>query len=268
MSFDDDTALKKCFSGEYEGHVTSHWDSLGGKPNGGYLLALAVRALSHELPHPDPVAISAVFLRPGAHGLARVTTRLLRVGRRLSFGTAQLLQDGSDVLHVQAAYSDLAVSQQKDLVFMSGQPPELPPPEDCVDLMDGQPAAALLPGATIADRFEYRLPHPPGWRRGEPTGRPTEELWLRLRDGTPPNVHCLPLLVDAMAPVLLELGHGSTTVELTVYIRARPRPGWLSCRIVTRMVAAGLHEEDLELWDSSGTLVAQSRQLGLVLGSS
>lgn len=73
------------------------------------------------------------------------------------------------------------------------------------------------------------------------------------------------MLVDVMAPVLLELGLGSTTVQLTVHVRARPAAGWLACRAVTRTVAAGLHKEDVELWDSTGRLVAQSRQLGLVL---
>ncbi len=91
-----------------------------------------------------------------------------------------------------------------------------------LDLLDEQPSASLLPGVTIADRLEYRVPRLPGWRLNQPTGDPTAELWLRLRDGTPPTTDNLPLLVDAMAPVLLELGHGSTTVELTVHARAQP----------------------------------------------
>lgn len=68
-----------------------------------------------------------------------------------------------------------------------------------------------------------------------------------MRDGAAPTARSLPLLVDAMAPVLLELGHGSTTVELTVHVRARPAAGWLSYRATTRTVASGFHEEDLDL---------------------
>jgi acyl-CoA thioesterase len=56
-----------------------------------------------------------------------------------------------------------------------------------------------------------------------------------------------------------------TTVELTVYLRARPAPGWLAYRMATRYLADGYFEEDAEIWDSAGRLVAQSRQLGLVL---
>jgi acyl-CoA thioesterase len=64
---------------------------------------------------------------------------------------------------------------------------------------------------------------------------------------------------------VLELGAGSTTIQLTVHLRAHPAPGWLACRATTRFVSHGYHEEDFEVWDSAGTLVAQSRQLALIL---
>ncbi len=47
-------------------------------------------------------------------------------------------------------------------------------------------------------------------------------------------------------------------------MRARPAPGWLACRSTTRFVAGGFHEEDFEIWDGAGVLVAQSRQLALL----
>jgi hypothetical protein len=33
----------------------------------------------------------------------------------------------------------------------------------------------------------------------------------------------------------------------------------------TRFLSDGYHEEDFEIWDNEGTLVAQSRQLALLL---
>jgi hypothetical protein len=63
----------------------------------------------------------------------------------------------------------------------------------------------------------------------------------------------------------MEIGApGSSTLELTAHVRARPAPGWLACRVSTRDVIDGYHEEDFEVWDSRGALVAQSRQLALL----
>ncbi len=64
---------------------------------------------------------------------------------------------------------------------------------------------------------------------------------------------------------MLEIGAtGSSTLQLTTHIRDRPAPGWLAARVSTRHPAGGLHEEDMELWDSTGRLVAQSRQLAVL----
>ena len=53
-------------------------------------------------------------------------------------------------------------------------------------------------------------------------------------------------------------------MELTAHVRARPAPGWLACSFATRFVTGGFLEADGEVWDATGRLVAQSRQLALV----
>jgi len=55
------------------------------------------------------------------------------------------------------------------------------------------------------------------------------------------------------------------TLELTTQIRRRPQPGWIRVRVITRHVTAGHFEEDGELWDESGALVAVSRQRAMLL---
>ena len=72
------------------------------------------------------------------------------------------------------------------------------------------------------------------------------------------------LYADALPPpVFNRLGPAGwvPTVEITVHLRAIPAPGLVQCRFRTRYVTRGLLEADGELWDSTGELVALSRQL-------
>lgn len=262
FAFDTDTRL----SGdgpEFGAVLGDRWSGLPGV-NGGFMLALCTRALARVLPFPDPVAVSGFYLRPGSPGQARVTTEVVRAGKAHAFGQAALWRDGKEVLRTTAAFTDLEQTAAKapGHAFSAGAAPELPPPEQCFGL--GPPAA--VSGITTAARFDYRMPDAPGWLRGRPTGEPRYEFWMRFSDGREPDLMSLPLFVDAAPPAVLELGAASTTVELTVYLRARPAPGWLACRARTKYVGGGYHEEDFEAWDSAGTLVAQSRQLALLLG--
>jgi len=73
----------------------------------------------------------------------------------------------------------------------------------------------------------------------------------------PGNQH--PALVDAAFPAVMEIGEpGSSTLELTLHVRARPAPGWLARRVTTRHVSGGYHEEDFEIWASSRSSPASS----------
>ena len=54
------------------------------------------------------------------------------------------------------------------------------------------------------------------------------------------------------------------TVELTVHVRGVPAPGPLRVAFRSRFIHDGLLDEEGELWDSAGALVAQSRQLSLM----
>ena len=255
--FDADTAVAPTSDG-YAAVLTDRWGALGGVPNGGYMLAVALRALAHEMPFPDPLVVSAHFLRPGTVGPAAIATEVVRAGRRVGTGEARLVQGGKEALRLLATFGDLEAATGRTDVRSA--PPDLAPPDELPNLLEG-----ALPGVSITERFDYRAPHPPGWAQGRPSGDPTAEFWLRFRDGRDADPLALAALVDAAAPAVLELGvPGSSTIELTVHVRCRPAPGWLACRASTRNVIGGYHEEDFEVWDSTGRLVAQSRQFALV----
>ena len=258
--FDTDTHVTPAGEHQYTAMLSERWNGLHRAPYGGYVLAVALRALARDMPLPDPVVVSATFLRPSTPGPAEIATEVVRAGRRVATGEARLTQSGKEIVRTVATFADL--DQAGDRTHMRSAPPELPPPDQCHDLMDG---SAALPGVGATERFEYRYPVFPSWAGGPPTGESDVAFWLRFRDGRDADPIALAAMVDAAAPAVLELGErGSATIELTVHIRARPAPGRLACRAYTRHLIGGYHEEDFEIWDSSGALVAQSRQFAIL----
>ncbi|RJO74092.1 thioesterase family protein [Nocardia panacis] len=256
-AYDTDTASTRVGEHEYALELSRRWYTPANTANGGYLLATALQALRQEIPHPDLIAASAHFLRPGTAGPARITTETVRIGRRTATGQAALFREGREILRVLATFSDLAAAEGPTAII--GAPPVLPPPQECVN-----PIVDPMPG--IAERVEFRMPRLPGFLRGEPGGTAVVEFWMRFADGRDADPIALALLVDAAMPAVFDLGTvpASSTIELTAHIRRRPAPGWLACRVGTRFLIDGFHEEDFEMWDSTGAPVAQSRQLSLI----
>ena len=270
--FDTGTAVapREAEPGVYDASLGEGW-RIGGGINGGLLLAIAGRALAQgfgaegDRPgHPDPLAISAYYLTPGEPGPATVVTSVVRRGRAVSTGQASLYQgEGSDRVErfrVLATYGDLA-SVDGD-VTTTAVPPKLPPPEDCISAAQAPPS--FLKHASLLERLDLRLdPATTGWAMGTPSGNGVIRGWLRMADGREPDPLLLLLAVDALPPVAFELGlpGWTPTLELTAHVRARPAPGWLRVSLTNRTLTGGFMEEDAEVWDSEGRLVALSRQL-------
>ena len=80
----------------------------------------------------------------------------------------------------------------------------------------------------------------------------------------------LPARADAWPPAVfsrLEVPVGVPTIDLTIHFRQAPSgaPGWCLVRFRTQVAAAGYLEEDGEIWSADGRLLAQSRQLAVVI---
>ena len=253
--------------GLYDGELDAGW-KVGAGINGGLLLAVAGNALRHtfaEDAHPDPISISAYYLSASRSGPASLQTDVIRRGRSMSTGSVSLSQteeDGSQVerLRALATYGDLDALPSD--VHTTATPPLMPPPDKCIGA--GLAPTDFKASAPLLDRFDLRLdPACVGWAMGAPSGLGLIQGWLKLADGREPDPLMLLLAVDALPPVTFDLGlpGWAPTLELTVHVRAKPAPGWLQVVHSTRNYAGGFLEEDAEVWDSSGRLVAQSRQL-------
>jgi hypothetical protein len=194
-----------------------------------------------------------------------VTTEVHRRGRAVSVASAVVTQpaeDGAPVerVRVLATYGDLAHVDPDPRI--SATPPDLPPVEQCISTADAPPT--FLQHAALLDRLDLRLdPATTGWAVGKPSGNGVIRGWLRMADRRDPDPLLLLMAVDALPPVAFDLGlpGWTPTLELTAHVRGRPAPGWLRVSLVSRTLSGGLMEEDAEVWDSAGRLVAISRQL-------
>ncbi len=256
-----ETAIEPIGDGRWSTRLARAWH-IGDASNGGYALLPVLRALRELVGHPDPISVTTHFLRPGlgdAHG--RVEAELIRSGRRTGTARGRLVQDDATRLEVMAAFSDLRTGSAAAPEVLLPRP-DVPPPEECVDRSELAQGVDL----PILSRVDVLL-HPDQTVSGG-SDRAQMDGWIRFRDGTDPTSLTLPLFADAFPPSLYPLVGNIgwvPTIELTVHVRRHPAPGWIQARLECDDLQGGRMIESGALWDSTGALVARSRQLGLLL---
>jgi len=260
--FDTETTLSQVDDGHWQGLLSEQWN-IGDNPNGGYLLAITVRAMAQLFPQfPIPVSVTSHYLRPGLSNKAcTVEVELVRCGRTLGTATGSLIQDGKTRLTVIAVFG-LAAEDKSDNVVLSHSPPQIPPPQQCIE-RSGDQQGVILP---IRARLDMLL-HPEQALAGQ-ANKARISGWIRFADQRPAD--CLSLLTfcDAFPPSVFGLlGNIGwvPTVELTVHVRRQPVAGWILGEFATEDLQDGRIIESGCLWDESGQLVAQSRQIALLL---
>ena len=263
-AFDAATAVRRAEGGELVADLDPGWDVGGGILNGGYLLAVVARAAAVDSPHPHPVAVSASYLRATPPGTATLTVTPGPAGRTLAHSSVLLSGGDGPTLSAQVTTATLG----DDRPVHSRPMPEVPSVEQCRsahagDDLGGHP----VPEVGLRRRVDTRLdPATAGWTVGEPSGEPVMRAWVRLADGTAPDPFSLLLFADVLPPTSWSIGlmGWAPTVQLQVLVRALPAPGWCLVEASASEVAGGWLDEDYRIWDSTGRLVAQSRQLARV----
>jgi hypothetical protein len=257
--FADATAVDAVADGMYVATVHDGWD-IGGSANGGYLIAIGGRAMADAVGRP-PLTLTAHYLRPAPPGDCEIDVTVVRAGRRLATATATLTIGGKPTLQLLGSFGDQTPGGPHRLI---GDVVDLPPWEDCV----APPPPTEGPKPALMDKIDVRLrPEDGGFRYGEPSGRAELSGWFTLSEGEPIDVFGLLLVADALPPSVFNSGLPVAwvpTVELTVHVRGVPVPGPLKCSFRSRFIHDGLLDEEGEIWDSSDTLVCQSRQLALM----
>jgi acyl-coenzyme A thioesterase PaaI-like protein len=268
--FDEATAALPLGGGRYRVLPDGRF-ALGGAVNGGVLLASVLRAVLAESPHPYPVATSAHFLRVARFEPAEVHVTWLKEGRTAATARAPLVQDGEPVIETVVTTGALEAEDTAAGISWTGGPPHLPPVAECQGITQAGASpenpgdAGFSPGADgFISQVDLRLdPATLGWLTGEPGGEPEMRGYLSLRENRDPDAYLLAMAVDALPPVVFGLGAAgwAPTVELTWHMRGVPVPGLLRVASRCRRVSGGWFDEEAEVWDAAGHLVAQGRQL-------
>jgi acyl-CoA thioesterase len=260
--FATDTAVMPTGAGRYTASIDRGWWIERG-PNGGYLAAIVLRAVLAEVADDTrrPRSMTLHYLRPPTEGPCEVAVTVERAGRGLTTVSARLLQDGRDcVLALVAVGIDRPGPELHD-----HPAPAVPGPDE-VPVRPDAPAGA--PDIPFRHRFDLR----PALGTAPFTAGPTADTggWIRTADQDPVDDVLLAAITDSWPPAVfsrLEGPVGVPTIELTIHFRGEPprRPGWCLVRFNTLEVGAGYLEETGEVWSADGRLLAESRQLGLLL---
>jgi len=228
------------------------WSSLMGA-HGGFVTALAVRAVEARLVGQGVRTVATTFLRPVAIGDATLTVTALRTGRSLSTFEVALHQSDRQATSTRITAAVAATGSEWDHAPVL----DVPPVEDCV-VVPGPPGIHHLDhGTGVLDPA-----HLPLTRSGEAIlrghirpaePRPIDEAWLvMVLDYFPPAAWTK---VDPPA--------GGVSVDYTVHIHRTlddvlPADQWLAVSLRADVSTAGLSLEHGAIAAPDGRLLAES----------
>ncbi len=269
-TFDRDTAVwvqaQEGMRTTFAATVSADWQA-GRGPHGGYLAAMILRALTEAVADParSPRSLTIHYARAPKPGPVLIDTVLERRGRSLSTLSARLEQDGLTVALALAAFSIPWSGPEISDIPM----PEVQPPDPI-----------RHPGSPIEGAPPFTRHITLQWRLGgQPLSGSDQPMevggWIGLAEPRPVDALSLAFFTDALIPapfMSITEPNVAPTIDLTIHFRAPmprvpdPDPREL-CLVGIRggVVHEGFFEEDGVIWAADGTVLAQSRQLGLLL---
>jgi acyl-CoA thioesterase len=270
--FDRDTAVwpgevsTKADERLFGAEVSPDWRA-GRGPHGGYLAAMLLRALVETVADPTraPRSLTIHYARAPKPGPVLIRTVIERTGRSLSTLSARMEQDGSLIALVLSAFSvPWSAAEISELEL-----PELDPPDALRE--SGTARRFGAPAFTDQLVMQPRI----GGTPFSGSARPMEfGAWLGLAEPRAIDAIALAFFSDALIPapfLRLQQFAPAPTVDLTIHFRVTlPRPGadeleLCFARVRASVIHEGFFEEDGVIRAADGTVLAQSRQLALLL---
>ena len=253
--FDQDILFEPGENFSFSGHITENW-SINGIPNGGYLMAILAKAmLCHSEMKSTPI-ITANFLNRCEPGAAEVMIEKMSASKQFNRFQARLNQKGKEKTRAFGTFVD--ENSECLLERCEASAPEIAELEKCVSVPE-------IPNYTFFSQMDVRMdPVCTGWISGKLSEISESKGWIKFKKDRPFDLLSILLIADAFPPAVLSsqgIVAWVPTIELSVNIRKIPTTDWLKCRFRTRFITCGLLEEDGEIWDPKGELIAISRQI-------
>src|SRR5215469_1118347 len=123
------TAVEPAAPGQWSASIHPGW-VIAGNANGGYLLAVATRALAGATGRPDPVTVTAHYLSPASPAGSALPPSSSRRESASPRASRRCPPAAVRCWRCRGPLGDLSRAQGPELI--EGAPPELPPPEQCV----------------------------------------------------------------------------------------------------------------------------------------
>lgn len=219
----------------------------------------------------SPRSLTIHYLSAPQPGPVQIHTTIERQGRSLSTLSARMEQDGAPIALVLSAFSVPWTGPEISEVPLPGiarsQPPD-PEREAGTAVKLGAPP--FTEHLVMQPRFDGRP-----FDGGE---HPMEvSAWLGLAEARPLDTPTLAFFSDALIPapfMRTAAPNPAPTVDLTVHFRV-PLPRVSDpdhdelcfVRVKAGVIHEGFFEEDSVIWAADGTVLAQSRQLGILMAA-
>jgi acyl-CoA thioesterase len=261
--FDADTAVEELGGGRFAATMSERW-WVGKGPNGGYVAAVILRAIQAMAgTERAPRSLTVHYQRAPAAGPVELAVEIEREGGRATFLSARMSQEGKGQATALAILSENWADGGFSELEMpdAGEPGEL----QTIDPETRPSRPNMLQNYRVRPAL------------GEPAfsgGAPRNGAWIRTREPRLLNAPLAAALLDTWFPasfVRLDGPRPAPTIDYTVHFRsplpppgASPEDPYLVA-FKSNLARHGFFEEDGELWSADGTLLAQSRQLALLL---
>jgi acyl-CoA thioesterase len=268
-SLADDTEVQRLDGpGRYRARLSGDWAIWG--PNGGYLAAVALRAVGAAcgLPAPRPASFMCHFLGVAQFAEVELEVTTLRAAKRAESVRVAMTQDGQPILE---ALVWTVADGLEALAHDAAPMPDVPGPDELPSIEE------LLPGEPPLFPFWANIEQRPlafieDWDN-RPAGDPELRGWFRFR---PQDVFADPFVDAGRLAVLVdtlqwpaaarayaepELEHVAPSIDLACrFHRPAQHAPWLFVRAHSPVADGGLVAGTAAVWGADGRLLASGGQ--------